>query len=78
MRMGVGSLASLSGLGIQRCRELWCRPQMWLRSGVAVAVAQACGYSSDSTPILGIFICRRYGSKKAKKKNYSKTVIPYP
>ena len=25
MRMWVGSLALLSGLGIQRCRELWCR-----------------------------------------------------
>jgi len=31
-------LASLSGLRIRRCRELWCRLQMWLGSGVAVAV----------------------------------------
>ena len=30
-----------------RCRELWCRLQTWLRSGVAVAVVQAGGYSSD-------------------------------
>ena len=32
------SLALLSGLRIQRCCELWCRLQMRLRSGVAVAV----------------------------------------
>ena len=35
----VGSiLASLSGLRIQRCRELWCWLQMRLGSCVAVAV----------------------------------------
>ena len=33
------SLASLSGLRIWCCHELWCRSQMQLRSGVAVAVA---------------------------------------
>ena len=31
-------LALLSGLRIQRCHELWCRLQMWLRSRVAVAL----------------------------------------
>ena len=31
-------LASLSGLRIQRCCELKCRSQMWLGSGIAVAV----------------------------------------
>ena len=35
----VQSLASFSGLRIQRCHELWCRSQMRLGSGVAVAVA---------------------------------------
>ena len=30
MRMQVQSLALLSGLRIQRCRELWCRSQMQL------------------------------------------------
>ena len=34
----VQSLASLSGLGIWRCSELWCRLQVRLRSGDAVAV----------------------------------------
>ena len=34
-----------------------CRSQMRLRSHVAVAVAQAGGYSSDLTPSLGTSIC---------------------
>ena len=38
MRLQIRSLALVSGLGIWRCRELWCSSQMWLRSGVAVAV----------------------------------------
>ena len=38
MIMWVGALASLSGLRIRHCRELWYRLQMWLRSGVVVAV----------------------------------------
>ena len=46
MRLQVRSLASLRGLRIQRCRELGCRLQMWLGSGVAVAVASACSSSS--------------------------------
>ena len=33
--------------------ELWCRLQTQLRSSVAVAVAEAGGYSSDWTPRLG-------------------------
>ena len=38
MTMQVGSLALLSGLRIQCCRELWCRLKMRLGSGVAVAL----------------------------------------
>ena len=38
MRTQVRSLASLSGLRIWRCRELWCGSQTWLGSCVAVAV----------------------------------------
>ena len=30
--------ASLSGLRVWRCQELWCRSQTWLGSSVAVAV----------------------------------------
>ena len=39
MRFWVRSLASLSGLRTPSCRELWCRSQTWLGSGVAVAIA---------------------------------------
>jgi len=37
MRTQVQSLASLSGLTIWHCRELWCRSQMGLGSHIAVA-----------------------------------------
>ena len=33
------SPALLSGLRIRHCRELWCRSQTWLGSGVAMALA---------------------------------------
>ena len=39
MRMRVWSQASLSGLRIQCCHELWCTSKIWLGSGVAVAAA---------------------------------------
>ena len=67
MRFRVQSLASLSGLRIRRCHELWCRLQTWLRSGVAVNVVEAGGYSSDLTPSLEISICRRNSPEKKKK-----------
>ena len=38
VRIRVQSLPSLSGSGVQRCLELRCRSQMWLRFQVAVAV----------------------------------------
>ena len=68
IRMQVRFLASLSGLGIQHCHELWCRFQMQLRSYVAVAVAQVSSYSSDLTPSLGKSVCNGYSPKKKKKK----------
>ena len=51
----VQSLASVSGLRIQHCCELWCGSRMWVRSRVAVAVAQTGSCSSDSTSNLGTF-----------------------
>ena len=39
MRLWVRSLASLSGLKIQHCHELWCWLQTRLASHVAVALA---------------------------------------
>ena len=42
----------------------------WVKgSRIAVPVAQACGYSSDSTPSLGTSICLEYSPKKTKDKN---------
>ena len=36
----VGSIPGLtSGLRVRRRRELWCRSQIWLGAGAAVAVA---------------------------------------
>ena len=39
MRLWVRSLASLSGLRIRCCCELWCRLQTQLGSSIAVALA---------------------------------------
>ena len=64
MRLWVQSLASLSGLGIQSCRELWYRSQMRLGSGVAGSVAYAGSHSSDQTPSLGTSICCGSSPKK--------------
>ena len=61
------SLASLSGLRIRHCCELWCRLQMQLGSGVTVPVAQPGSCSSDLTPSLGISICCEFGPKKQNK-----------
>ena len=68
MRLQVQSLASLSGLRIQDCCELWCRSQTRFGSHMAVAVVQAGSYSSNSTPSLATSICRRFGPKKTKDK----------
>ena len=67
-RLRVQSLASLSGLRIWGCHELWCSLQMRLRSGVAVALTQAGCNSSNQTPSLGIPMCRGYGLQQTKKK----------
>ena len=71
--MQVRSLASLSGLRIQGCHELWCRSQTQLRSGIAVALVQVSSYSSDLTPGLGISMCHRCGPKKQSKAKQNKT-----
>ena len=69
-------MGSISGLAQWvkdlACHALWCRSQMWLGSGVAVAVAQAGGDSSDMTPSLGPFISCGCGPKKTKQTNKQK------
>ena len=68
----VQSLALLNGFRIWCCRELLWRLHMRLGSSIAVAVAQASTFSSNSTPSLGTFICHGHGPKKTKKKNSTK------
>ena len=68
MRLRVGSLASLHGLRIRLCQELWCRLQMWLGSSVAVAVAQAGTCSSSSAPSLGTSMGHGFGPEQQKSK----------
>ena len=59
-------------LRIQCCRELWCRSQMQLPSGIVVAVVQVSGHSSNSTPRGGT--SRWWGPKKQNKQtNKSKS-----
>ena len=68
VRIQVRSLAFLSGLKIWCGHELWCRWLLQLRSGIAVAVEYASGYSSDLTPNLGNSNAADGGPKKTKKK----------
>ena len=63
-----GSMASLTGLRIQHCYELWCESQTRLGSATAVALAEAGSCSSDWTPSLGTSICRKCGPEKCKNK----------
>ena len=72
MRLRVQFLASLSGLRIQHCCELWCRPQIQLRSRIVLDVAQASSCSSNCTPNLGTSVCCGVA---LKKKNMGTNVI---
>ena len=68
MRTKVWFLGSLSGLRIWSCRELWCKLQMQLRSGITVAVVWPAPEAPIWPPSPGTSICCRYGPKKAKNK----------
>ena len=68
MMMQVWSLASLSGLRIRCCCELWCRSQIQLGAGIAMAMVLASGCSSDLTHSLVTSTCCRCSPKKTKKK----------
>ena len=69
-RTWVWSLASLGGLRIWCCCELWARLQMWLGSGVAVASVSASGCNPDSIPSLGNSTCCGCSPKKTKNSWY--------
>ena len=74
MRTWVRSLASLSGLRIRSCRELWYRSQTWLGCHVAVALVSASSDSSDLTPSLETSICRRHGPKHTHTHTHTHTM----
>ena len=67
MKIRVQSLASLSGLSILCCHELWYMSQTLLGSGVAVTVASSC--NSNLTLSLGTSICHECGPERKKEKN---------
>ena len=50
---------------------------MWLRSGVAVAVAEADRYSSNSTPRLGTSTFHECSPKKQTKQNKNNIGLIY-
>ena len=80
MRLQVRSLASLSGLSIQHCCQLWCRSQAQLGSCITVALVQAGSCRSHQTRSLGTSICHGCGPKKQKikkkKEDFSITSKP--
>ena len=73
--MQVQSLTLLSRLRIPHCRELWCKLQTRLGSHIAVAVAQAGSYSSNSTPSLGMSLCHGEALKREREKKKLKKVM---
>ena len=77
MRMQVPSLASLSGLRIQCCRELWCGLQTWLGFGVAVAVVWASSCRSDRPLAWELPYATGTALKKKKKKRKRRTYKQY-
>ena len=76
IRTLVQSLAFLSGLRIWHCRDLQCRLQTWLGLPIAMAVAEAESYSSNSTPSLGTSICpkKNPNQNKTRKKKPCKKI----
>ena len=67
MRMQVRSLASLSGLRIRCCRELWCRWQTQLGSGVGWAAMAPIRPLAWEHPCAASVALKRQKDKKKKK-----------
>ena len=63
------------GRGSQHCSKPWCGLKMRLGSHIAVAVAQASSYSSDSTPSLGNSICHAYSPEKQRTNKQTNTQL---
>ena len=73
MRMWVWSLASLSGLRIWHCCELWCSSQKLLGSCFGVAVVYSGSCSSYSTPAWETPCTTGVSLKKQNKTKQNKT-----
>ena len=77
MTTQVPSLPSLSGLRIQRCRELWCRLQTRLRSGIAglwckpAAAALIQPLAWEPSYAVGAAL------KKRQNNNNNNTIVPW-
>ena len=68
MRLRVRSLALLHGLRIWRCHELWCRSQMWLGSGIAVALVHMPAATTPIRPLAWEPLYVAGAALKSKKK----------
>ena len=79
MRIRVRFLASLSGLRIWCCHELWCRSQTPLGFYDAVAVAVAGTCNSDLTPAWELPYATGLAlkSKKKRKKEIGKLTLKF-
>ena len=81
MRMQVGSLASLNGLRIQHCCELWCRSQtisdpklLWLCCRpAAVAPIDPLAWELPYAPC----VAQKKKKKQIKKKKKRKAASPF-
>ena len=71
--MRVQSLASLDGLRIQHCRELWCRSQTWLGSQIAVA-AHRPEAAAPVQPLAWELPCAIGAALKKKKKKIKENI----
>ena len=68
MRTWVQSLASISGLRMQHCRELWYRSQAWFGFGSGVAVALIRPLVWKLPQAVGEVLKRQKKKKKKKRK----------
>ena len=76
MRLQVQSLASLSGLSIQRCRELWCLTQT--RSDHELLWLQPLAWEPPSTLGTGMALKKKDKKKSGmalKKKDKKKSIV---
>ena len=77
MKLQVWSLASLSGLRIQHCHELWCRSQIRLSSDVAAVVGcgVGCQLQLQLDPSLGTSIYCACAPEKQNKIKYLLNIL---